>query len=374
MLFFVIEFMGFIHMFKKSLLSIMILSSSYLSAAVWHPLEVQKSVPPLESNTIEAQSSTQVITNSQQSYNNDREPELKKVNLNQIDRKTKVAVSIGQLTGVKAREAVYNGKNDSDHLSLLTWDTKHAPIAKVDVTFPIAHSVDLNVNAWTTFNGQSNKTVMNDYDWTDENNRSQLTHWSHHENTHLNYANHFDLNVNVWLLEKSNYKLGVVGGYEENRFSWTAFGGSALYPDENGNPLSYSFTSTGIGIGYKQVLKAPYIGLVGEYQRDKLEVKAGIKASNRAKNKDVDQHYKRDLTFYGEPEERSTYYAGNLNLSYFVNDKIRLFSDITYTKFKNSMTVATIVDHEDGSVMQSPGSQGIANQYYTVTTGLEYKF
>lgn len=353
----------------------MILSSGYLSAAVWHPLEVQKSVPPLTSDVPEAQQKNQVTTSSQQSYTNDQGTEIpKKINLNQSDRKTKVAVSVGQLTGVKAREAVYNGKNDSDHLSLLTWDTKHTPIAKVDITFPIAPSADLNVNAWTTFKGQSNKTVMNDYDWTDDDNRSQLTHWSHHENTHLNYANHFDLNVNVWLLEKPNYKLGVVGGYEENRFSWTAFDGYGLYPDEDGNPLSQYIPFSGAGIGYNQVLKAPYIGLVGEYQKDKLEIKAGIKASNRAKNKDVDQHYDRDLTFYGKPEERSTYYAGNLNLSYFVGEKIRLFSDITYTRFKNSMTVATIVNHEYGSITKSTGSQGIANQYYTITTGLEYKF
>ncbi len=52
---------------------------------------------------------------------------------------------------------------------------------------------------------------------------------SRHPDTQLNYANEFDLNIKGWLLNEPNYRLGLMAGYQESRYSFTARGGSHIY-------------------------------------------------------------------------------------------------------------------------------------------------
>ena len=50
--------------------------------------------------------------------------------------------------------------------------------------------------------------------------------------TQRNYANEFDLIIKGWLLNEPNYRLGLMAGYQESRYSFTARGGSYIYSSE----------------------------------------------------------------------------------------------------------------------------------------------
>lgn len=65
---------------------------------------------------------------------------------------------------------------------------------------------------------------MVDRDWMDSSNPGTWTDESRHPDTQLNYANEFDLNIKGWLLNEPNYRLGLMAGYQESRYSFTARG------------------------------------------------------------------------------------------------------------------------------------------------------
>ena len=69
---------------------------------------------------------------------------------------------------------------------------------------------------------------MDDHDWMNDN-QSGWTDHSSHPSTNVNYANEFDLNAKGRVFQNENYKAGVMAGYQETRFSWTATGGSYNY-------------------------------------------------------------------------------------------------------------------------------------------------
>ena len=53
----------------------------------------------------------------------------------------------------------------------------------------------------------------------------------------LNFANEFDLNIKGWLLNQPDYQLGLMAGYRENRYSFTAKGGSYIYSSEEASGM-----------------------------------------------------------------------------------------------------------------------------------------
>ena len=53
----------------------------------------------------------------------------------------------------------------------------------------------------------------------------------------LYYANEFDLNIKGWLLNEPNYRLGLMAGYQESRYSFTARGGSYIYSSDKPGKL-----------------------------------------------------------------------------------------------------------------------------------------
>jgi plasminogen activator len=94
---------------------------------------------------------------------------------------------------------------------------------------------------------------MDDYDWMNDN-QSGWTDHSSHPSTNVNYANEYDLSVQGWLFQDDNYKAGVIAGYQETRFSWTATGGSYNY--DNGATTG-NFPTGERGIGYSQRFSMP---------------------------------------------------------------------------------------------------------------------
>ncbi|STM21135.1 outer membrane protease [Escherichia coli] len=78
---------------------------------------------------------------------------------------------------------------------------------------------------------------MVDQDWMDSSNPGTWTDESRHPDTQLNYANEFDLNIKGWLLNEPNYRLGLMAGYQESRYSFTARGGSYIYSSEEDSEM-----------------------------------------------------------------------------------------------------------------------------------------
>lgn len=118
---------------------------------------------------------------------------------------------------------------------------------------------------------------MVDSDWLDKNKPDIWTHESRHPDTRLNFANEFDLNVKGWLLNEPNYRLGLMAGYQESRYSFTARGGSYIYSSDEGFRDDVgTFPDGERAIGYKQRFKMPYIGLTGSYRYEDFELGAHL--------------------------------------------------------------------------------------------------
>ncbi len=93
----------------------------------------------------------------------------------------------------------------------------------------------------------------------------------------LTFANEFDLNVKGWILNEPDYRLGLMAGYQESRYSFTARGGSYIYSSDDGfRDTTGTFPDGERAIGYKQRFKMPYIGLTGSYRYEDFELGAHL--------------------------------------------------------------------------------------------------
>lgn len=109
-----------------------------------------------------------------------------------------LSASLGILSG-KAHEYVYHPETDTK-LSQLDWRIKNAPIIKGELNYDVLDWLSMNGQGWTTL--VKNKAAMDDYDWLNPY-QDTWTHWSHHEDTHLNYANELDMSLRAWLMQMS---------------------------------------------------------------------------------------------------------------------------------------------------------------------------
>lgn len=278
------------------------------------------------------------------------------------------------LTGGEAKEYVFNG-NTRDMISLLNWEIKNAPTIKADFTWELRSWLTMNINGWTTLS--SNTVTMDDYDWRDPQARALNTDWSHHPNTSLNSANKVDINFTSWFVQKPNYKVGILAGYEQSRFSWTAKGGEYHYgvTDSSGSYtqgtamlIEGKFADDKVLGGYQQKFKAPYIGLVGRYTNNKYEFNAIAKMSQWVRARDQDEHYARNITFY-EKGEMSDYYSVTLNGGYYISPKVKLFGEATWNDYKFAPATTTIKGNSSYK-----GNAGISSKYYNLGIGAQYQF
>lgn len=286
-----------------------------------------------------------------------------------------MSLSSGILNGGKAREMVYV----EDHtLSQLDWEMKNSPIVKADFSWGFLPWLSFNAKGWTTIS--SNKTMMNDYDWLDEENPNLVTEWSHHPSTKLKYANEFDLNFQGVLLNVQNLKVRGVVGYQENRFSWNASGGYYNYSDqdESGDYIPDSAQKNkgefepGVSlIGYQQKFSVPYFGFAGQYVYKDFEFNGLVKYSPWAKAKDYDIHYSREMVTENNAKH-SDYYGAMLNAGYKVNSSTKLFTEFNWNEYKLAKA-NTLTNTEEGKEY-SGAVGGISNKFYTLSAGINYTF
>ncbi|EIY5162703.1 omptin family outer membrane protease [Klebsiella variicola] len=277
-----------------------------------------------------------------------------------------VNTSIGFL-GANSKEYVYD-VDSGRKISELNWKARNATIIKGDISWDPLLWLTLNARGWTTFS--SSKAKMDDFDWQDAN-QAHWTDWSHSPNTNLNYANELDLNAKTWLIKEHIHKVGAVIGYQQTRFSWTAFGGHYQY--NNGNDVG-DFPNRSRGIGYQQKFSMPYFGLAGSYRYKELELNSIFKFSPWVMAKDNDEHYMRNLTFREKTGE-SKFYSASVDVGYYITPKTKLFTELSWSRFTIGKGGSQIIDHANKKTLYEGGeSAGIANQNYSVTAGLQYRF
>lgn len=272
--------------------------------------------------------------------------------------------AIGTLGG-EANEYVYT--DSGEKLSQLNWKIKSASVIKGEMNYDMLPWLTANLNGWSTF--KKGTGVMDDYDWLNPL-QKQWTHWSHHENTELRYANDVDVNLRAWLLQDSYYKLGVMAGYEINDFRFLAKGGCfQMYNGRNSGCFSYNLPV----IGYEQSFSTPYLGLNGKYLVNDFELNAIIKVSPLAQARDVDDHYLRDLTFK-EYNQSSQFYSASFAAGYYVTPEVKVFADATYNRYMKGKADTQVLDHRLGIVEYFENAAGIANKNYVLSLGVQYRF
>nr|MBA2814046.1 protease VII (Omptin) precursor [Candidatus Pantoea persica] len=243
----------------------------------------------------------------------------------------RVATLVGMLGG-KSKELVYD-VSSARKVSQLDWKIKNVAILKEDISWDAFSFLTLNARGWTSLASSSGH--MDDYDWQNARQSSWTDH-SSHPDTDINYANEYDLNLKGWLLQNDRYKIGAVAGYQETRFSWTAYGGAFNYDNSN---IVGNFADGQSGIGYSQRFSMPYIGLVGQYRINDFEFNALFKFSAWVRAHDNDEHYMRDLTFR-EKTANSRYYGAALDAGYYLTEHAKIFAEFAWSKYEEGKGAA----------------------------------
>ena len=289
-----------------------------------------------------------------------------------------ISLSSGLLLNSKAKELVY--MDDQSKASELTWDTNSTNIINAEINWQIHPKFSFNARGWSTLS--KNSSVMNNYDWMSETDRDLLTDWSHHDRTPLNFANEFDFNVNINLLDTPHYKLGTLLGYQQNRYSWSAMGGSYYYSeqDDDGDYVEGSALSN-VGefdpneklIGYKQKFKMPYIGIYNKFEYNNFELNTTLKYSRWVNASDRDNHYLRDTTF-DTKASNGRYYGAIVNAGYNIRPDTKLFTEYAWNQYKHVTTDLVMMENKTNEISSSKDGGGISNKSQSVSLGIAYTF
>ncbi|WP_213989456.1 omptin family outer membrane protease [Sodalis sp. dw_96] len=278
----------------------------------------------------------------------------------------KASAAMGWLNG-ESKEFAYDAR-DGYKISELNWTLKNTAIFKGDIAWDATEFLTLNLRGWTTLASSGSK--MDDYDWLDRG-QSHWTDRSTHPNSRLNHANEFDVNVKGWLLNAPEYRLGTVFGYQQTRFSWTAFGGSFNYKNGTDNG---EYAPGARAIGYRQKYFMPYLGVAGMYRYQNVEFNTLLKFSPWVKARDNDEHYMRDITFRHQGKG-SRYYSATVDAGYYVTPNTKIYAELSLNKYEENKGSHTKTCNHCGNKDYFGGnSSGMSNTYYTASAGVQYLF
>lgn len=219
---------------------------------------------------------------------------------------------------------------------------------------------------------------MVDTDWLDVRNPGRWTEESRHPDTHLNYANEFDLNVKGWILNEADYRLGVMAGYQESRYSFNAKGGSYIYSSDAENNIYDrgdigTFSADKKLIGYKQIFRIPYIGLTSLYRYKSFELGTVLKYSAWVQGKDNDEHYSRNITFRDKVSDQY-YYSVALKAGYFITPDAKVFVEGAWNRITNNKGDTVTYDRSDNTHFYSKNTAAIEGYNIMALAGFMYRF
>lgn len=274
-------------------------------------------------------------------------------------------IGLGRMQA-ESREYVY--RDDGSTLSRLDWKASNVPILKAGVTYSPNSTLTLGLRGWTAITGGDNS--MHDFDWMVPG-QSQWSHRSYSPDTRLHSAYEIDLSATAWLWQRPTWKLGVVAGYQQNFFNWTAYGGDFSY--WNGARTG-SFPAGQPGISYRQTFRLPYVGVAGRYREQDWEFNALFKFSPWVAIDDHDTHHLRTLDFT-ESSRNSRYYGVNLDAGYYLTPNAKLYAEVSWNKFMQGRGPTLERNASTGAVNYYGGdAAGMDNKNYAVTIGVKYRF
>lgn len=280
-------------------------------------------------------------------------------------------VSLGALAG-KTKERVYAPEEGGRKISQLDWKYSNAAILKGSINWDLMPWISVGATGWTTLDGRGGNMI--DQDWVDPENPRTWTDESRHPNTRLNYANEFDVNIKGWLLNEPDYRLGLMAGYQESRYSFNATGGTYIYSEDDGfRNEAGSFPDGEKGIAYKQRFKMPYIGLTGSYRYDDFEFGGALKYSGWVRASDNDEHYAKQIT-YRSTVKNQNYYSATVNAGYYVTPDAKVYVEGTWNRITNKKGDTSLYDRSNNTSEYCQNCAGIENYNFITTVGLKYTF
>jgi len=197
-------------------------------------------------------------------------------NLSANEHNFSIGMGLGSLNG-QAQEIVYRDSSSEDKLSELLWNFNSLAYLGLDIKYSWLKPE----NGWGLFANGSFKYgflsppgVMEDHDWLGIKEPDWLTNYSVHDNK-TESANLLDFNLGASFLISQKFLLKSYISYHYMYFSFTASGGSILYPmseDIYGKPVDghgYIIPQSTVVCTYEQTwhIFSPAISFYGEFNR-----------------------------------------------------------------------------------------------------------
>lgn len=276
--------------------------------------------------------------------------------------KVSADLSVGMLSG-SAKERVYE---HGHKVSQLDWKFKNAPIIKGNIDWDLSPWVRLGASGWVTV-ASHGASDMVDRDWLIPG-QDRYSHISESP-TKLRSASFWDVNTTVWGVNNDNWRLGIMGGWQQTDYKWDAHGGYYSYR----NGLDEDKLPDGKGILYKLQFKMPYIGLTGGTRFHNVEMNTTVKYSHWVQASDTDEHFLRNITFR-DRNRVSDFYSVSADIGYYITPQAKVYIEGEWMRVNNGKGDETAEFHNYGVVGYFPDSSGIENTAYNVTAGLKYYF
>lgn len=276
-------------------------------------------------------------------------------------------ISLGTLSGV-AKERVYEPEEGGRKVSQLDWRYRHVAVVQGFMEWQVRSWLSFGAQGWTTLS--QNSANMEDFDWLLASQKKWSNH-SSHPNTRLNFANQWDLHLTGWLVHQPRWRFGVMGGYRQDRTSFSARGGT--FSNNNGAEIG-RFPNVK-AIGYAQRFGIPYVGLTGRYRHENIEAATSLKYSRWGGAQTIDQHYLRSLTFRDSTRQQQSF-SLSASVGYYLTQQVKLYLESTWNRTLNKKG-DNISVFSNGDIYARASFRNIAGieQYALLTTaGLVYHF
>lgn len=283
-----------------------------------------------------------------------------------LDSDVKVNIAAGKLTA-KSTSKFYDTLGHGNKYAQSEFKIKNMAILKGNASVNVTDYLTLNVRGWTSI--ASGVGGGERHWWLDEN-QSGWTDYLSLPDTKINDAHEYDLNANLWLIERRSYKIGGVAGYQKTHFSWTSKGGYFNY-DKGTDIGTLPQTSS---VGLRQDYSMPYIGLIGYYRVNNFEFSAIFKFSDWVNIRYNEEDYLEGYT-YRTNSSNSRYYGTSFDAGFYITPKAKIVYNFAFNNYKQGKGGIKAIDRIYGGVFYAGGEHNrTEHKNYMHTAGFEYNF
>ncbi|WP_461247072.1 omptin family outer membrane protease [Treponema sp. R6D11] len=269
-------------------------------------------------------------------------------NLSAKEHNFSIGMDFGSLNG-QAQEIVYMNTISDNKLSELLWNFKTLNYIGLDLKYSWlkpGNILGFFVNGSFKIAVSDGADIMEDKDWlsyelTGLNRPNWLTNYSVHDSK-VDSANLIDLNLGMSFLIYQKFLLRSYISYHNMYFSWSARGGSLLYPklDLDGDGVidwDHSYLSSLIKvISYEQTwhIFSPAISFYGEFNRY-FDIELAFEITPFIWCVAVDEHILRDLVIT-DSLKGGTFIEPSILFSYKPSEHFILSFSFAYREIKDS--------------------------------------